>query len=181
VLRWFGSLEGWNVHTFGSSNALCSVFSNSPEIPDTIDGTKTTITAHPIPAQRPPSPIAFLSIILPQPGGPRGNMLDGGCTPVCRYTSGCVRGIKTNSSISSMHGLTPPKSARCMAGGACTFVQPTWLHLVVLPSSPCIEHSLCLLDGAVVVDGALSVFLEEEQALDVEHLQRVWRSAPGAG
>ncbi len=38
---------------------------------------------------------------------------------------------------------------------------PTQLHLVVLPLSPHVEHSLHLLDWAVIVDGASSVFLEE--------------------
>ena len=61
----------------------------------------------------------------------------------------------------STHGSTPPKSARCTAGGTYLFVPLTQLRLVVLPSLPCVEHSLCLLDEVVIIDGALSVFLEE--------------------
>jgi len=38
---------------------------------------------------------------------------------------------------------------------------PTQLHLVVLPLSLHIKHSLHLLDWAVIVDSAFSVFLEE--------------------
>ena len=47
-----------------------------------------------------------------------------------------------------------------MAGDACSFVPAMWLRLV-LPSSPCIEGSLRLLDGAIVVESASSAFLEE--------------------
>ena len=109
----------------------------------------------------PTPPIAFASIVLPQPGGPCSNTPRGGCTPVCRYTSGCARGIATSSSIFSTHGSTPPKSARRTAGGACSFAPPTRLRLVVLPSSPRVERSFRLLDGAVVVEGASSAFPEE--------------------
>jgi hypothetical protein len=47
-----------------------------------------------------------------------------------------------------------------MPGGACSFAQPTRLRLV-LPSSPRVERSLRLPDGAVVVEGASSAFPEE--------------------
>jgi hypothetical protein len=92
----------------------------------------------------------------------------GGCTPVCRYTLGCARGIATSSSTFSAHGLTPPKSARRTAGDVCSFAPAKRLRLV-LPSSPRVERSLRLLDGAVVVEGASSAFPEgKEQALDAE-------------
>jgi hypothetical protein len=65
-----------------------------------------------------------------------------------------------SSSIFFAHGSMPPKSTRHTAGDACSFAPATRLCLV-LPSSPRVEGSLCLLDGAVVIEGTLSAFLEE--------------------
>ena len=91
---------------------------------------------------------------------PCSNMPCGGCMPVCRYTSGCVRGIMMSPGIFSMHSSTRPRSVRQTASGACSFTLPTWLRSM-LPSLPCVEHSLRLLDGAVIIEGTSSVFSEE--------------------
>jgi hypothetical protein len=105
--KWSESEQG---HTFASSKVSLSVFSDSPDIPDTIDGadilmngTPSSCTntphvssaiqnrTHPLEeekmsdkrAKRTPA-IAFANSVLPHPGGPCNNTPLGGCTPVCR-------------------------------------------------------------------------------------------------
>ena len=96
-------------------------------------------------------PIAFASRVLPQPDGPCRRTPRGGCTPVWRYTSGCVSGMATSSSTFSTHRSIPPRSARRTVGGAYSLaIPPAATRLRLLPSSPRVVRGLrLLLDEAV--------------------------------
>ncbi|KIJ14389.1 hypothetical protein PAXINDRAFT_79183, partial [Paxillus involutus ATCC 200175] len=79
VMASISSMNSRHGHTFASSKVSLSVFSDSPDIPDTIDEEKMSDKR----AKRTPA-IAFANSVLPHPGGPCNNTPLGGCTPVCR-------------------------------------------------------------------------------------------------
>jgi hypothetical protein len=132
--------------TWASSKASRNVFSDSPDIPDTIEGAdmqmngtpssyRSVIThinvskknCHHGKALTPA--IAWASSVLPHPGGPCNNTPLGGCTPVCMYTSGWQMGIATSSSIFSTHGCTPPISDNRASGGERFSLRPELVPL----------------------------------------------------
>lgn len=70
--------------------------------------------------------------------------------------------MATSSSIFSTHGSTPPKSDSRTVGGAYSLVKalPVPTRLRLLPSSPRVNRSLRLLEGAV--EDTFSEFSEAE-------------------
>jgi len=126
--------KGTKGRTLASSKVSLKVFSDSPDIPETIDGADMLINGTPSSfySDKPNAydfhrhwtltpAIAFARRVFPHPGGPCNNTPLGGCTPVCRYTSGWHSGMATSSSIFSTHASTPPRSANRVVGGVWSF------------------------------------------------------------
>lgn len=116
--------------TLASSNVSLNVFSDSPDMPETIEGAETLMNGKPsscaiiqlVPLRKLSARLTpakhLTSCVFPPPGTPCSNTPLGLGTPVCWYISGCNNGKTTISINWVICDSRPPRLDNLRSGGA---------------------------------------------------------------